>query len=276
MQSSSKAINNGTLPDMLWGYSLDVWDRAGVVLMFIGAGLGVIALLLSLASAYVLYEVADAAQKQTAKEARSSGEKIAVLNNETARLTADNLALQTVMLPRHVGIIGINKPPEALQWFAGMEAFTNTEFVVVAADDPEARNLANEIVIALRLFGLNAKIDENRTVGGAARIPNGISVSYPIGRTWTSQEPNQPWFEWAKAANALANGLTKAGLGIGSSPVSRYGFQPQPTNAQVSFNPVREGVLVLVGSRPIGETVEWIRSGRLDAAGNPPSDIPKQ
>lgn len=257
------------------GHDGEWWDFWLIISVAIAAS-AAIAIGITTTGSIVSHKRETAAAGQELERYKTdASKKTAELNNETARLTADNLALQTVMLPRHVGIVGINKPPEAQEWFAGIEAFTNTEFVVVAADDPEARNLANEIVIMLRLFGLSAKPDENRTVGGAARIPNGVSVSYPIGRAWTSQDSNQPWFEWAKAANALANGLTKAGLGIGSAPVSRYGFQPQPTNAQVSFNPVREGVLVLVGSRPIAETAEWIRDGRPDEAGNPPQDAPK-
>jgi len=48
---------------MLWGYSLQVMDWFGLRLMFVGAFLGAVALLVSLASAYVLYRVADDSQK---------------------------------------------------------------------------------------------------------------------------------------------------------------------------------------------------------------------
>src|SRR5436190_2055452 len=53
--------------------------------------------------------------------AKKSEERIASLNNETARLQADNISLQTVLLPRHVGLIGIDQEPPAKKWFAGFE-----------------------------------------------------------------------------------------------------------------------------------------------------------
>jgi hypothetical protein len=207
-------------------------------------------------------------------EASKADERAADANLKAIELQADNLALQTVMLPRHVGSIGINEPPKAREWFAGMEAFADTEFIVVPADDAEARNLADEIVVVLRLFGCTkAHIDSNRTTG---RFPDGVSVSYPTGRAWTQDQPNQPWFEWAKAAEMLANSLTKAGLAVGDRPVSRYGFTPVAAGATTTqFVPVREGVLVLVGPRPITETIEWIKAGRPDMNGVKAADRAK-
>jgi hypothetical protein len=60
---------------------------------------------------------------ETAKgEAAKANESAAKLNNETEHLKADNLALQTVMLPRHVGLFGFNQEPPAKKWFAGPRA----------------------------------------------------------------------------------------------------------------------------------------------------------
>ena len=206
-------------------------------------------------------------------EASKADERVAEANLKATELQADNLALQTAMLPRRVGGIGINEPPKAREWFAGMEAFADTEFIVVAADDAEARDLANEIVVVLRLFGCTkAHINSNRTTG---RFPDGVSVSYPTGRPWTQDQPNQPWFEWAKAAEMLANSLTKAGLAVGDRQISRYGFTPVAAGITASFVPVREGVLVLVGPRPITETIEWIKAGRPDVNGTKATDRAK-
>jgi hypothetical protein len=207
-------------------------------------------------------------------EASKADERAADANLKATELQADNLALQTAMLPRHVGSIGLNEPPKAREWFAGMEAFAGTEFIVVPADDAEARNLANEIVVVLRLFGCTAAhIDSNRTTG---QFPDGVSVSYPMGRAWTQDQPNQPWFEWAKAAEMLANSLTKAGLAIGDRQVSRYGFTPVAAGATTQFLPVRDGVLVIVGPRPITETIEWIKAGRPDVNGVKAADRRRQ
>src|ERR1700676_4606348 len=79
-----------------------------------------------------------------------ANERLAGVNKETARLTADNLALQTVMLPRNVGAIGIDQRPPAETWFAGFERWAGVKILIqVTPGDPEALNLANEIAIVL-------------------------------------------------------------------------------------------------------------------------------
>ena len=37
-----------------------------------------------------------------------------------------------------------------------------------------------------------AHIDSHRTTG---QFPDGVSVSYPMGRAWTQDQPNQPWLK---------------------------------------------------------------------------------
>jgi hypothetical protein len=199
--------------------------------------------------------------------------RIASLNNETARLQADNLALQTVLLPRHIGLIGFDGPPMAKEWFAGIGTFAGTPALIQAAlDDKEAQNLANEIAQVLHLFGWKPqRIDEKRS-----RLPNivdGVSVSHQIGKSWTPETPNEPWMTWARAGETLADALTKAGLAIGDRPVSRYGFlneRPRFPGTTPYFDPPLEGLFVQVGSRPVAEAVEWIRRGRPGVIGNLP------
>jgi hypothetical protein len=201
-----------------------------------------------------------------------ANEKFAGVNRETARLTADNLALQTVLLPRHAGIFGINGPAPADKWFAGMRAFADVPIVIQPTDDNEARNLASEIAIALAFVGVRASVDENATALKPSQFSEGVSVAYATGKPWTKEAPNQPWFEWAKAANALADALTKAGLAVGDFPVQRYGLIPADDPAAGNFKTIREGVLVYVGQRPVSHTIAWIKQGRPDAAGNKPAD----
>jgi hypothetical protein len=222
---------------------------------------------------------------QTAEAKRdttAAQERIAGLNNETEQLKADNLSLQTALLPRHVGLIGLDGPPKALEWFSGIEAFSGTEISIQVVPDAEAQNLANEIAIVLSKFGWRPQfIDEKRSHFSSSRISDGINASYPVGKPWTADEPNQPWFAWNSAAEALANALTKARLGIGEAPVSRYGFLNNDPHALVgtapSFDPPLTGVYLQIGSRPVAATVEWIRHGRPDEMGNlPPSATPEQ
>ena len=82
------------------------------------------------------------------------------------------------------------------------------------------------------------------------------------------------------ASTVLARALTSAGLGIGPIPVSGVtglglvvDFPPDSDAARAGngskFNPQLDGVYLQVGSRPVSLTLQWIRKGRPDAAGNP-------
>jgi hypothetical protein len=244
------------------------------------------ALVLGVLSTYAIVvsgNIKDAEVKRKLSEheaqTASARAEAAKLNHETELLKADNLSLQRVMLPRHIGIIGIDGPPKAQEYFAGIARFAGTEALIQAAADPEAQNLANEIAIALlRLGGWKPQlIDEGRSQKPAPGIPEGIRVSYPTGKPWTAQEPSQPWFAWHDAAEALANALTNAGLGVGDAPVSRFGFSNEPSNPGnmlAYFDPPLTGVYVEVGPRPISLTIQWMNSRRKAAAGAAPQTKP--
>ncbi len=206
-------------------------------------------------------EMARAEASRGSAMAADAQMRAARLNRETAQLQADNLALQTVMLPRNVGIIGINEAPRAAEYFAGVAPFAGTLLVYQVANDPEAQNLANEIAMVLSRFGWRPQQIGRQNDA----IPDGVSVAYTTGKPWTKEEPNQPWFAWKNAAEALADALTKAGLAVGDRNVSRYGFQNVRQNMANNlpfFDPPLEGVLLTIGSRPISETIQWIKQGR--------------
>ena len=166
-------------------------------------------------------------------------------------------------MPRHVGLIGFNQPPRAKEWFTGLEKFAGQDvFVQVIPDDTEAQNLANEIRIVLHSFGLNASQKDDTRSHFSLTLAEGIRVLYPVGKPFTAQEPHQPWFVWHDAAEALARSLTKAGLGVLKLPVSVSGFTNMPTNPPLIpyFDPPLTGVFVAVGARPVGMTVQMLRS----------------
>ncbi|THD44166.1 MAG: hypothetical protein E7774_11065 [Bradyrhizobium sp.] len=207
--------------------------------------------------------------------------EIAELNNSAERLRGDNLALQTVLLPRHAGIIGIDQAAPADKWFAGTENFAGTEISLQVVADAEAQNLANEIAFALRARGWKTRfIDEKTTNFLSARIMDGVQVSYPIGKTWTPDTQNEPWFIWAKAANSLATALTRANLAPGGREISAYGLRNEQQSVGTYglspyFDPPLEGVYLQVGARPVAETIEWIKRGRPDSLGNIPGLLSK-
>lgn len=158
--------------------------------------------------------------------------------------------------------------------------FAGTEVFIQVAPDAEAANLANEIAIVLSRFGWKPQsIEELRSHFPTSQIRDGVNVSYPIGKAWTVEEPNQPWFAWSHAAEALADALTKAGLAVGDRRVLRYGFTNEPPSLAGTaqyFDPPLTGVYLQVGARPVAETVVWIKQGRpnvlgkLPASGMPP------
>jgi hypothetical protein len=104
---------------MPFGWSIEFADWLGVRFMFAGAGLGVLALVVSLVSAYLLYKVADVAQKELASATRASAERVAELSAEAEAAKAGRKAteLELEKLKKKTGprIIDIAKFREAIQ-----------------------------------------------------------------------------------------------------------------------------------------------------------------
>jgi hypothetical protein len=268
MAEIANQAKNAPWPSLEWASW--IFDRASFVLVG-SLVVGVAATIAIVWMGIVKEHHWDLAREQ------SSG-RIADLNNATARLNADNLALQTTLLPRHVGLIGFNESPKAPEWFSSLKQFPGTSlYIQYAPDDTEAESLANEIAIVVsRVAGWKFEfVKSDRT--HVSQIVEGVYVLYPTGKPWTKEEPNQPWFAWHNAAEALADSLTKAGLGVGSYRVSRAGFSNQPPEVighapifSPYFNPPISGVYLQVGSRPVAMTVEWIKKGRPNELGETP------
>src|SRR6266498_1460575 len=90
MIAAMAETKNASDHSLLWGYSIELWDWFGIRALIWGAVLGVVALLLTAASAYILYRVADVAQKNLEEVSRSSAERIAANEAETNRAIADS------------------------------------------------------------------------------------------------------------------------------------------------------------------------------------------
>jgi hypothetical protein len=274
----------------MWGLDLRGWETA--MLISLGfAAIAAFAVVLATAVVVRLQHIeaeeatkeldaykSEAAQKiaEANSEAAKANESAAKLNNETARLQSDNLALQTVLLPRHAGLIGIDRSAPAAEWFAGIAPFAGTKLLIQVASDKEAGNLASEIGLIVSKSGWTVQfVDERRTHLNPDQIGDGVSVSYPTGKPWTPENQNEPWFAWSRAAEALADALTKAGLAVGDRSVRRFGFSPDALRGMLqlepNFDPPLEGVFLQVGTRPVAETVEWIKQGRPDVLGNKPA-----
>jgi hypothetical protein len=249
-------------------------------------GIANLVLLISLiggvVSTFVIVKTGDVKEEHWAEDRRLSNERIAGLNNDTARLTAENLALQTVLLPRHVGLIGLNEEPRAKIWFAGFERWAGTKILIqVVPGDPEAQNLANEIAIVLSKFGWRPEFIDEKRSGVSLNLTEGLEVISPSSyKAWDPKnEAQQAFAALRDAAISLARALTNAGLGVGSYPVSGVNglmmvvdFPPdsegEAHNPFRNFSPRLDGVYLQVGSRPVASTMQWIRRGRPDELGN--------
>jgi hypothetical protein len=207
-------------------------------------------------STFVIVKSSDVKEEHWAEDRRISNERIAGLNNDTARLTADNLALQTVLLPRHIELHG----GKADALFAAMAEFKTVSCAIQPVNDPEARNLAIEIKFALVFVGIRASMDESAAALNPTNVAEGVSVSFPTGN---------PLIE--RAGNSLADVLTNAGFGVGNAPVFRRGHEPPDPKDIASglVSPIHNGVVVAVGQRPVSQTVAWLKRERSSPAGNP-------
>jgi hypothetical protein len=211
---------------------------------------------------------------------QDSDVRLAQLNNDTARLTAENLALQTVLLPRHAGILGVNEEPRAKTWFAGFERWAGIKVLIqVAPGDPEAQNLANEIAMVLSMFGWKPEFIDEKRSGVSLNLSEGLSVISPAShKAFDPKNEAQKMFSTlGDAARSLATALTNAGLGVGPYPVRgtrgfimAVDFPPEDAANDPfrNFSPKLDGVYLQVGSRPVASTMQWIRQGRPDELGN--------
>jgi hypothetical protein len=227
-----------------------------------------------------------AAGESAKAETARANERIAGLNNDAARLTAENLALQTVLLPRHVGLFGLNEEPRAKIWFAGFERWAGTKILIqVVSGDPEAQNLANEIAIVLSKFGWRPEFIDEKRSGVSLNLREGLEVMSPSSyKAWDPKnEAQQSFRTLGDAARSLATALTNAGLGVGAYPVSGVrglnmvvDFPPdsqgEAHNPFRNFSPRLDGVYLQVGSRPVASTMQWTKQGRPDELGNKAPD----
>jgi hypothetical protein len=268
------------------GLSLHSWEDIMVAALALA---GVVALAIGIATFCVVRlqrtEIATSNEEleRYKIEASAASDR---LRNETARLTAENLALQTVLLPRTVGLIGFDGPPKASEWFRGFERWAGTKLLIqVVPGDLEAQNLANEIAIVLSKFGWAPEFINEARSGVSLNLSEGLSVTSPASyKSWDpNNEAQQVFATLREAAISLARALTNAGLGIGSYPVSGANglmivvdFPPdsegEAHNPFRNFFPKLDGVYLQVGSRPVGATVAWIKQGRPDIFGNKAGD----
>jgi hypothetical protein len=251
---------------MLWGSSLSTWEYVVKACLWIAGISGAVTAASAFIAGYVGYELTDVVQKhaekqisETRSEAARANESSEKLRRDTAQLQSENLALQTVLLPRRVSLSSATFPNNADVWFAPLSGFNMVPFAIQPVNDAEARSLAEDISIGLAFVGVVADIDEGAAKLNPTNVAEGVTVSFPEGNA-----------VFEKAANLLADALTKAGLGVGDMPVFRHGvLVSEPKDiASGLVNPIHNGVVVAIGQRPISQTVAWLKRERSKPGDN--------
>lgn len=234
------------------------------------AGLAAVAVAFSTVVVVKLQRAENAEAKAEFERYRiETGETIAKANESAARaneaaelLRKDNLALQRLMQPRRLGALiafrtpGTPKtPPLGAVQFEGIKLFAGTPVLIQVVPDFEAQTLANDMRFVLNAFGWKpAMMDEAMSKVPPSLISEGVQVTFP------------PDSKFVKAAQALAEGFTKAGLSGPSGwtgPIMASGYsdkKPDGSPAIIPGNPkldpAIDAVIVLVGMKPIPQPAQ--------------------
>ncbi len=248
---------------ILWGSSVDLWDVWGFRLMIAGAIIGAAALVVSLASSIILYNVANVAQADLVTKTQSANFRTQLLEKEIGdtklkaeELRAENLALQKLMQPRRLGqlvvLTSLDEPdvrPAGELQFEGIKKFAGAPLLIQVVPDFEAQTLARDVAFVARAFGWNPQFMSE----AQSRVPPHL-IEEGVFVTWTRGS------KFVDAAYALAEGLTNAGLASpqgGGGRVMAQGLTVLPSGGPADWpgepklDPSIDAVIVLIGMKPI-------------------------
>jgi hypothetical protein len=186
---------------MLWGQPIAYWDLWGLRAMFLGAGLGFTALVVSLASSYILYRVADVAQAKLTTTVAEAEVKIVKARQEAAETT---LAFEMYKSPRQLN------GSQQSQIAKAASAFPDTPYNFSISMEKESIDLMEQIA-----FALNA--GKWRRVATKAEVvhrpPTGApEVALSLGKGIMIQVADERRNDLGPAAKAILDVLKLAGL----------------------------------------------------------------
>lgn len=182
--------NNPSDHSLLWGRALEFWDRVGIWALIAGAGLGVAALIVTTGSAYVLYRVADEAQVALSKESKSSAERIAELNRQTAKLGVEAESARAAISKANAEAAKANaRTAEIYATFSArrlsdsqkwklQQSLNGTDFKIWLRYEPDPEVIALQNDLAYALSGTNPQVLVTReTTEGVTPWLNGILIA---------------------------------------------------------------------------------------------------
>ena len=229
--------NNASDPSLLWGYPLEFWDRIGIRALIWGAVLGVVALLLTAASAYILYRVADEAQVALKTEQSDSNERIGRLSVQAEQLRKDTAeALKTAeqerlarikieerLAPRRLTLEQRQSVIRKLKPFAGQRINFN-----FPPGDAEVASIAETVFGIIQASGWNVA---GAQVQDFVRVVIGILVEVEPTADARARE----------AAEGLASALRSENLRVEG---------PAPINAAAGMRPDQAAALrITIGAK---------------------------
>ena len=251
---------------MLWGSPLSTWELVVKTALWVAGITGAVAAVSAFIAGYVGYELTDVVQKEaerqiseTRSEAERANESSEKLKNDTARLTAENLALQKAMLPRRLAVIRMDQPfgeidpwtinsGEAAGLFSEIQKFRCPIWMQVVPEfEPET--FARDLKAALEQNGIRVTIvDQSVTNNPATEIPHGVRVMVTTKKLLESKpDPTA-----MGAAGVLARVLSEGGFGVGAYSVAATIIEDRPTGGKLPyFDPPFNGVLVQIGRKPL-------------------------
>ncbi|UPK32247.1 hypothetical protein IVB18_28610 [Bradyrhizobium sp. 186] len=206
---------------------LELWDRIGLWSLVAGAILGVIALLITAASAYILYRVADAAQVELAAETKRGSVRIeeakadlgvaqadiakasAQIAEANARTAAAELRLEELRQK-----LGPRRIDEKI-FLSALEGVPQRSVLVShAPDDPDSYFLASSLVSILTVAKWEVRYVEvtSANVKACAAPFGGVtvlskSISDEEGAALAKPIDERPKTAWLSLAHALTESL---------------------------------------------------------------------
>lgn len=175
----------------MWGRPTELWEWIGIRSLWVGAIAAFAALVLTTTSAFVLYYVADVAQKNLEQETQSSMERISTLDKQAESLRKDTaeanrkaeeekierLKLEAAVAPRTIGMADQQRIQETWRRLLAGHRVSLTSYAL----DGEGAMLASQIYGLLHSAGVD--VDDRR----ASVMPMG-GLSFGVQVTGTSRE----------------------------------------------------------------------------------------
>lgn len=210
-----------------WSIPVEVWDTWGLRLMIVGAVLGLLALVASLASSFILYKTGNVFQARVVTETAEAN----------ARAAEAQLALEKFKAPKSLSGDQILTIAEKMSAWAKLPKSDERQSAAVfsVTDSFEANALADQIAAALGPDGAEWRINRYPVMYGKSYSVSGVAMLIS----------NSP--RGATVAQALIEALRAEEIDADFASERRAGCQ---TAEEDDTKPWCSSISVMVGGKP--------------------------